>query len=210
MRAHHLALIILLLRARRTPCVQLTTAPGSRHPTPPSSGSGALEQQRATPADPRADALLLDAPQPFKIAAASIRSIRGQTAANIATHIKFAERAAKQGAQLVLFPEGSIHSLWCTFDVGATTTELAVIPSPRAHLFSPRSCLPQMLAAQANSEPIPGPTTELLQGHCKRLGIAVAVGMNHLGMARMPNGKALNAYVVIDGSGVVHVQHKAQ
>ena len=67
-----------------------------------------------------------------------------------------------------------------------------------------------MLAAQANSEPIPGPTTELLQGHCKRLGIAMAVGMNHLGMARMPNGKALNAYVVIDGSGVVHVQHKAQ
>ena len=110
----------------------------------------------------------------------------------------------------MLFPEGSIHSLWCTFDVGATTTELAVIPSPRARLISPRSCLPQMLAAQANSEPIPGPTTELLQGHCKRLGIAVAVGMNHLGMARMPNGKALNAYVVIDGSGVVHVQHKAQ
>ena len=55
-----------------------------------------------------------------------------------------------------------------------------------------------MLAVQANSEPIPGPTTELLQGHCKRLGIAVAVGMNHLGMARMPNGKALNAYVVIE------------
>ena len=111
--------------------MQLTTAPGSRHPTPVAYYAAAIarpEQQRATPADPRADALLLDAPQPFKIAAASIRSIRGQTAANIATHIKFAERAAKQGAQLVLFPEGSIHSLWCTFDVGATTTELAVIP----------------------------------------------------------------------------------
>ena len=161
----------------------------------------ALDQQRRTGRtptldvtaaavwQPAAEARLLVAAQaaaPFTIACASIRSIRGQTASNIATHVAFAERAAKAGAQLVCFPEGSIHSLWCTFDVGATTTELA-----------------------ANSEPIPGPTTALLSSHCKRLNIAMAVGMNHLGMARMPNGKALNAYVVIDGAGVVHVQHKA-
>ena len=52
-----------------------------------------------------------------------------------------------------------IHSLWCTFDAGATTTELA-----------------------DNAEPIPGPTTQLLQQHCSRLNIAMAVGMNHMGM----------------------------
>ena len=160
-----------VLASSSTACLQVQLVASESHTCAPS------------PLLAKSDGLLRLAPTPFKIACASIRSVRGQTQANIASHITFAERAAKQGAQLVCFPEGSIHSLWCTFDVEATTTELA-----------------------ANSEPIPGPTTQLLQSHCKRLGIAMAVGMNHLGMARMPNGKALNAYVIIDGSGVVHVQ----
>eukprot|EP00039_Didymoeca_costata_P003684 m.69142 g.69142 ORF g.69142 m.69142 type:complete len:419 (+) comp12029_c0_seq1:235-1491(+) len=130
--------------------------------------------------------LLTDPIVPLKVACASISSFRGQTQANIAKHIKFAEQAAAQGAKLVLFPEGSIQSLWCTFDPGCTTQELA-----------------------QESESVPGPSTDMLTQACRRLGIAMAVGINHYGMADMPKGKALNGYAFIDGSGIVHLQHKA-
>jgi hypothetical protein len=78
--------------------------------------------------------------------------------------------------------QGSVHSLWCTFDPNATTVSLT-----------------------ANSEPLDGPSIQLLTHTCARLNIAMAVGFNHMGLADMPKGKALNAYIFIDGTGIVRL-----
>ena len=67
-----------------------------------------------------------------------------------------------------------------------------------------------------NFEFAPYPSHKLilhLLAHSALLAILLrgllCVGVAHKGLAIMPGGKALNAYVFLDGGGVVHTQHKA-
>jgi predicted amidohydrolase len=108
---------------------------------------------------------------------------RGKKPDNIQRILSFAVQARDAGCDLVAFPEFSVNGPWVTYD-------------PDAHLKD--------LLTEA--EPIPGPTTDHLQREAGRLRIALGVGIAERGLAQKP----FNAYVILDGTGIRHVQRKLQ
>ncbi len=119
----------------------------------------------------------------MRIGMVTLCSLRGQRDANLEKIEAFAEQAAAAGCNLVLFPEFSVHGPWVTYDADADLDDL-----------------------ETRSEPIPGPSTERLARLAARLGLAIGVGIAERGLAQKP----FNAYVIVDGDGVRHVQRKLQ
>ena len=119
----------------------------------------------------------------MRIGMVTLCSLRGQTDANLEKIEAFAEQAAADGCKLVLFPEFSVNGPWVTYDSDADAEELA-----------------------KQSEPIPGPATERLARIAERCGLAIGAGIAERGLAP----KAFNAYVIVNGDGVLHVQRKLQ
>lgn len=113
----------------------------------------------------------------------SLCSTRGENEANLRRIVGFVERAADQGCRLVVFPEFSVCGPWVSYDADADPDELS-----------------------RQAEPVPGPSTEFLAGHARRLGVAICVGVAEAGLTSMP----FNTQVVIDGDAVVHRQRKLQ
>jgi predicted amidohydrolase len=119
----------------------------------------------------------------MRIGAVTLCSRRGRNEENLARMVTYGERAAARGCRLVLFPEFSVCGPWVSYD--------------------PEAQLPDLIR---QSEPVPGPTTDYLIPHARRLGIAFCVGVAEAGLAAKP----FNTAVVVDGSGVVHRQRKLQ
>ena len=119
----------------------------------------------------------------MRIGMVTLCSLRGQMDANLAKIEAFAEQAVAAGCDLVLFPEFSVHGPWVTYDSGADAAELA-----------------------KQSEPIPGPATDRLTRIAARCGVAIGAGIAERGLAPKP----FNAYVIVNGDGVQHVQRKLQ
>lgn len=110
-------------------------------------------------------------------------SQRGQKSDNIRRIIACARTARNAGCHFVAFPEFSVNGPWVTYDPDADLQDLL-----------------------GDAEPIPGPTTDRLQREAQRIDIALGVGIAERGLAQKP----FNTYVVIDGTGVRHVQRKLQ
>ena len=119
----------------------------------------------------------------MRIGMVTLCSLRGQKPANLEKIEGFAEQAATANCDLVLFPEFSVHGPWVTYDSGADAAEL-----------------------ESESEPIPGPTTDRLARIAGRNGLAIGAGIAERGLAPKP----FNAYVIVNGGGVQHVQRKLQ
>ena len=119
----------------------------------------------------------------MRIGMVTLCSLRGRRDANLEKIEEFAERAAAVGCDLALFPEFSVHGPWVTYDADADAAEL-----------------------ESQSEPIPGPSTERLTRVAARFGLAIGAGIAERGLAPKP----FNAYVIVDGDGVRHVQRKLQ
>ena len=119
----------------------------------------------------------------MRIGMVSLCSLRGQKDANLKNIEAFAEQAAAAGCDLVLFPEFSVHGPWVTYDADADLTDL-----------------------ETRSEPIPGPSTERLTQIAATCGLAIGAGIAERGLAAKP----FNAYVIVNGDGVQHVQRKLQ
>lgn len=119
----------------------------------------------------------------MRIGMVTLCSLRGQQDANLEKIEAFVEQAAAAGCDLVLFPEFSVHGPWVTYDADADLTDL-----------------------ECESEPIPGPSTERLARIAARYGLAIGAGIAERGLAQKP----FNAYVIVDGDGVRHVQRKLQ
>lgn len=87
------------------------------------------------------------------VALAQITPVTGDKAANLATFIRYLDEAARQGAQLVVFPELALTGYGCGdrfFDV---------------------------------AEPVPGPATERLVAEARRRGLHLIWGMPERGLA---------------------------
>ena len=110
-------------------------------------------------------------------------SQRGQKSDNLRRIIACTSTARNAGCHFVAFPEFSVNGPWVTYDPDADLQDLL-----------------------RDAEPIPGPTTDRLQREAQRIGIALGVGIAERGLAQKP----FNAYVIIDGTGVRHVQRKLQ
>ena len=110
-------------------------------------------------------------------------SPRGAKALNVDRIISFAEIAQERRCDLIAFPEFSVNGPWVTYDPSAKLEDLLT-----------------------DAEAIPGPTTNFLQQEARRIGIALGVGIAELGLAEKP----FNSYVIIDGSGTLHIQRKLQ
>jgi predicted amidohydrolase len=108
---------------------------------------------------------------------------RGKKPDNVQRILNFAVKAREAGCDLVAFPEFSVNGPWVTYDPDARLVDLL-----------------------ADAEPIPGPTTDHLQHEAGRLNIALGVGIAERGLAQKP----FNAYVIIDNTGIRHVQRKLQ
>jgi len=108
---------------------------------------------------------------------------RGQKPDNVKRILGFAEHARDAGCDLIAFPEFSVNGPWVSYD-------------PDAHLAD----------LLTDAEPIPGPTTDHLQQEAGRLNIALGVGIAERGLAQKP----FNAYIIIDNTGIRHVQRKLQ
>ncbi len=119
----------------------------------------------------------------MRIGLVTLCSPRGQRDSNLEKILAFGKQAADKGCQLVLFPEYSVNGGWVTYDPEADLADL-----------------------QRQAEPIPGPTTELIAEAARDLGLAFGVGIAERGLTRKP----FNAYAIITGEGVVHVQRKLQ
>ncbi len=119
----------------------------------------------------------------MRIGAVTLCSRRGKNEENLARIVQFGEAAAARGCRLVLFPEFSVCGPWVSYDPDADGRELI-----------------------RQSEPVPGPTTEVLVPHARRLGIAFCVGVAEAGLAPRP----FNCQIVVDASGVIHRQRKLQ
>jgi predicted amidohydrolase len=119
----------------------------------------------------------------MRIGAVTLCSRRGENERNLARIVRYGELAAERGCKLVLFPEFSVCGPWVSYD-------------PEAR--------PEDLVRQA--EPVPGPATDYLVPHARRLGIAFCVGVAEAGLTARP----FNTAVVVDGGGVVHRQRKLQ
>jgi len=119
----------------------------------------------------------------MRIGMVTLCSLRGRKAANLKKIETFAEQAAAAGCDLVLFPEFSVHGPWVTYDADADAADL-----------------------EGESEPIPGPATERLTQIAATCGLALGAGIAERGLAPKP----FNAYVIVDGDGVRHVQRKLQ
>ncbi len=119
----------------------------------------------------------------MRIGMVTLCSLRGQQDANLAKIEAFAEQAAAAGCDLVLFPEFSVHGPWVTYDADADAADL-----------------------EGESEPIPGPATERLTRIAAVCGLAIGAGIAERGLAPKP----FNAYVIVNGEGVQHVQRKLQ
>lgn len=110
-------------------------------------------------------------------------SVRGRNRSNLARIVRFAEQAAAAGCRLVLFPEFSVCGPWVSYDTSAR---------------------PEQLMRQA--ECIPGPTTNFLTDHARRLSITFCIGVAERGLAGLP----FNTHVVVGPQGVIHRQRKLQ
>ena len=119
----------------------------------------------------------------MRIGMVTLCSLRGQMDANLEKIEAFAEQAAAAGCDLVLFPEFSVHGPWVTYDADADPAEL-----------------------ERQSEPIPGPTTRRLTRIAASRGLAIGAGIAERGLAPKP----FNAYVIVNGDGLRHVQRKLQ
>ena len=119
----------------------------------------------------------------MRIGMVTLCSLRGQMDANLEKMEAFAEQAAAAGCDLVLFPEFSVHGPWVTYDADADPAEL-----------------------ERQSEPIPGPTTRRLTRIAASRGLAIGAGIAERGLAPKP----FNAYVIVNGDGLRHVQRKLQ
>lgn len=108
---------------------------------------------------------------------------RGQKEQNLQKIIEFAEQAAEQNCELVVYPEFSVNGPWVSYDPDATMESL-----------------------RDDAEPIPGPTTDRLRAEATRLGLALCVGLAEQGWASKP----FNTQVVIGADGVLHRQRKLQ
>ena len=119
----------------------------------------------------------------MRIGMVTLCSLRGRMDANLAKIEAFAGQAANAGCDLVLFPEFSVHGPWVTYDADADPAEL-----------------------ERQAEPIPGPATRRLTRIAAQHGLAIGAGIAERGLAPKP----FNAYVIVDGDGVRHVQRKLQ
>jgi predicted amidohydrolase len=119
----------------------------------------------------------------MRIGAVTLYSARGAREANLQRIVSFGEQATDAGCRLVVFPEFSVCGPWVSYDAGADPGELS-----------------------KQSEPVPGPSTEYLAAHARRLGIAFCVGIAETGLTSMP----FNTQVVVDRDGVIHRQRKLQ
>ncbi len=119
----------------------------------------------------------------MRIGIVTLCARRGQKQENLKKIVRFGEQAAEQGCRLVLFPEYSVNGPWVTYDPEARAEDL-----------------------RRDAEPIPGPATDLLTGHARRLGVAFCVGLAEKGLTASP----FNTQVTVDAGGVVHKQSKLQ
>jgi predicted amidohydrolase len=109
-----------------------------------------------------------------RIGIVSLCSRRGQKRENLARITRYGEAAAARGCRLVLFPEFSVNGPWVSYDPEARVEDLV-----------------------RQAEHIPGPATDHLTQHARRLGIAFSVGIAETGLvdggcdaARLP--RAIN------------------
>ncbi len=117
---------------------------------------------------------------PLRVASVQFESAPGDKAANFAKIEAFVARAAAQGAQLVVFPEGCVSGYWFV-----------------------RNLAPAQLAALA--EPIPaGPATLRLLELARRHRVSVGAGWFETG----PDGTFYNSYVVALPDGTWHRHRK--
>ncbi len=119
----------------------------------------------------------------MRIGLVTLCSLRGQTDANLKKIETFTQQAAATRCNLVLFPEFSVHGPWVTYDPDADPAELERL-----------------------AEPIPGPSTRRLTHIAATHGLALGAGIAERGLAPKP----FNAYVIVTGDGVQHVQRKLQ
>ncbi len=119
----------------------------------------------------------------MRIGLVTLCSPRGERDRNLEKILEFGKQASDKGCQLVLFPEYSVNGGWVTYDAEARLADL-----------------------QRQAEPIPGPTTEIIAEAARDLGLAFGVGIAERGLTPKP----FNAYAIITGEGVVHVQRKLQ
>jgi predicted amidohydrolase len=117
----------------------------------------------------------------MRIGIVTLCARRGRKRENLDKIVRFGEQAAERGCRLVAFPEYSVNGPWLTYDPEARFEDLRM-----------------------DAEPIPGPATELLRDHARRLGIAFCAGLAERGLLATP----FNTQVTVDAGGVLHKQSK--
>ena len=107
----------------------------------------------------------------------------------------FVEQEAQKGAELIVFPELA--------NIGFITP---ISPGDPPDFDSKTTALDFAVKYIKASEPIPGPTTEVLGDVAKKRGVYIAVGISQLHPV-IP-GTLYNSAALIGPSGVIGVHHK--
>ena len=107
----------------------------------------------------------------------------------------FVEQEAQKGAELIVFPELA--------NIGFITP---IFPGEPPYFDSKTTALDFAVKYIKASEPIPGPTTEVLGEVARKRGVYIAVGISQLHPV-IP-GTLYNSAALIGPSGVIGVHHK--
>lgn len=119
----------------------------------------------------------------MRIGIVTLCARRGRKQENLEKIVRFGEEAAGRGCRLAAFPEYSVNGPWVTYD--------------------PEACVEDL---RRDAEPIPGPTTELLAEHARRLRLVFCAGLAEKGLTGAP----FNTQVTVGAEGVIHKQSKLQ
>ena len=108
---------------------------------------------------------------------------------------RFAQEEAEKGSELVVFPELSNS---CYF----TPVVIGQLPSYDSKTSAAEFAVNYVKA----SEPVPGPTTEILGEVTRKYGVYIVVGISQL--HPVITGTLYNSAVLIGPSGVIGIHHK--
>jgi len=111
---------------------------------------------------------------------------------NLQEYKKYIEEASSKGADFLAFPETSLQGYTWAFNPGTYS------------FFEEQA---QRRYFEAESEPVPGPSTRVVQEHCKKHSMIVQMGMAE----KVSDGgrtRIFNSAVLLDGSGVLGLHRK--